>query len=69
MGDVRDDLPVLVTSTEAAILAHVEPATWRSWVHRGKVQPVGQTSAGHLLYALPDVFAVTRGDDPRAARA
>jgi hypothetical protein len=55
---VRDDLAVYVTGPEAATLAHVEPSTWRSWVHRGKVQPVGQTSAGHLLFALPDVFAM-----------
>lgn len=47
-----------VTAPEAATLAHVEPATWRSWVHRGKVAPAGQTSAGHLLFELPDVFAM-----------
>ena len=57
---MRDDLPVLVTTTEAAILAHVEPATVRSWVNRGKLTPAAQTSAGYLLFTVPAVFAMTR---------
>jgi DNA-binding transcriptional MerR regulator len=62
MGGVRDDLPVLVTTSEAAILAHVEPVTIRQWELRGKIRPAGQTSSGHLLYDVADVFAVTRRD-------
>jgi len=69
MGDVRDDLPVLVTTTEAALLAHVEPVTIRQWVNRGKLQPTAQNSSSHLLFALADVFKVRRADTPDSASA
>lgn len=31
----------LVTTAEAAKLAHVRPATIRVWAHRGHIRPVG----------------------------
>lgn len=62
---MRDDAPVLVTGPQAAILASVEPATIRRWKARGKLTPAGTNDRGENLYALPDVFAVQRGEDPR----
>lgn len=60
-----DELPVLVTTSEAAVLAKVEPATIRRWKARKKLRPVGRTPDGKNLFELPAVFRVQRGDDPR----
>lgn len=63
-----DDAPVLVTSAEAAVLARVEPATIRAWKHRGRLPVAEIGPRGESLFALADVFAMTRGTDPRTHR-
>lgn len=56
---------MLVTTGEAATLAHVEPATIRRWKARDKLRPVGVRPDGASLYRLADVFEINRGEDPR----
>jgi hypothetical protein len=50
-----NDLPVLVTTREAAALLKTGPAAVRVRVLRGQLQAVAQTINGGLLFALPDV--------------
>lgn len=63
--DGDEDLPVLLTTAEAAVLAAVDPATIRRWKHRRKLAPVARGAHGEHLFALADVFALRRGVDPR----
>lgn len=51
-----DELPVLVTTAEAAALTKTGAAAIRVRVHRGQLQPVAKTSRGHLLFRLADIF-------------
>lgn len=51
-----DELPVLVTTAEAAALAKTGPAAIRVRVHRGQLRPVAKTPHGQMLFALTDVF-------------
>lgn len=44
-----------VTTAEAALLAHVKPATIRSWVHRGLLTPERKWR-GTNIFAVQDVW-------------
>lgn len=48
----------LVTAEQArAIWPHLNPATWRSWVHRGVLAAVGTDGRGRALFELGAVAA------------
>ena len=64
-----DDLPVLVTTKEAAVLLHIEPSAVRVRVHRGDLQPQARTSDGTLLFALTDIFDAPRNRRMRDSAA
>lgn len=49
-----------VSIAEAAVWAHVQPATIRSWIHRGHLKPTNPGSRPTLL-RVGDVFQVARG--------
>ena len=50
----------VVTIADAAKAAHVQPATIRSWIHRGHITPMNPGSRPTLL-RVGDVFQVARG--------
>lgn len=51
-----EDLPVLLTTAEAAALARTGTSAIRVRVHRGQLRPVARTGSGGLLFALADVM-------------
>lgn len=69
MTEADDDMPVLVTADEAAILAHVAPSTIRVWRLRGKLRPVGRDTSRRHLYDLADIGPLTLRDTPAAHNA
>jgi hypothetical protein len=44
------DNPVLITSSDVAARAGVDPSTVRSWVHTGRLTVHGKTDRGHNLF-------------------
>lgn len=50
------NLPVLLTTEEAAALLKVGPPAVRGRVSRGELQPVAQNPQGHHLFLLEDVM-------------
>jgi len=51
-----DDLPVLLTTGEVAVLAKTGPAAIRVRVHRGQLRPVARSGSGELLFRLEDAM-------------
>jgi hypothetical protein len=61
----------LITTSEAADLVHVSPATIRSWKHRGSLKPDSTDQSGRPLYRPLDVLdaeAANRSADPAKKR-
>lgn len=50
------NLPVLLTTREAALLLKMGPNGVTARVGRGELQPVAQTPAGEHLFLLEDVM-------------
>lgn len=53
---MSDELPVLLTTREAATLLKTGASAVRVRVTRGELHPVAQTADGGLLFALADIF-------------
>lgn len=67
----------LVSTSRAAEIARVKPATIRQWKHRGWLAPAGLDAKGRAMYRVRDVKKaeagtrerdLTRRVDPRVPR-
>jgi hypothetical protein len=50
----------VVSIREAADIAQVRPATIRTWIHRGHLQPLAAASSRKVRLRLGDVFKAAR---------
>lgn len=53
----EEELPVLLTTSEAAALMKTGPAAVRVRKHRGQLKAVARTGSGELLFPLEQVMA------------
>lgn len=62
-------MDLLLTTSDAAALCQVRPATIRKWVQRGLLTASGLTNHGHPLYTQVDVAHAERSTRDRAGRS
>lgn len=57
----------LITTSQIAELAKVDPSAVRMWVKKGKLKPAIKTPGGHYRFRLTDVEALLSADEPAEA--